>query len=114
MDGPAEGGVVPADDEGRAPDLARERTDLAWNRSGLAVMVAVAIIVRRLWPLSTDGSVVALVLIGLGAGLWAAGMLFGRSRRHPGTPGAFTETTCRMLTIGTLALAAGAFLISFL
>jgi len=48
------------DEEARDSGLARERTDLAWNRSGLAVAVTVAIILRRLWPLSGDRAALAV------------------------------------------------------
>jgi hypothetical protein len=97
------------------PGLARERTELAWNRSGLAVAVAVAIIVRRLWPLSSDGAILALLLIGSGATIWVVATRIGRSARDRSADSAvLAESTCRMLTIGTLVLAGSAFVVSFL
>jgi uncharacterized membrane protein YidH (DUF202 family) len=105
----------PAEDEERDPGLARERTDLAWNRSGLAVAVVIVIILRRLWPLSSKGAVLALLLIGLGGATWVAAMRFGRSARdRSADSGALGESTCRMLTLGTLLLAGGAFVVSSL
>ena len=45
-----------------APDagLAEERTVLAWNRSGLAVVVCVAVLLRHVWPLQGTDHEVAL------------------------------------------------------
>ena len=85
--------------------MARERTDLAWNRAGLAVVVAVAILLRRLWPIHDGGSVIALGLIAGGAVIWAIGL--GMARRF--TAGRYSgsrEATLRMLTLGTLVLGA--------
>jgi uncharacterized membrane protein YidH (DUF202 family) len=104
--GAREGAV--ADGAGASdPGLAAERTDLAWNRSGLAVVVAVAIMLRRLWPLEGYKSVIALVLIAAGSIAWAVGMrLARRGRPRIGAEGVLGVSTCRMLTVGTLVLAA--------
>ncbi len=97
---------------GRDPGLARERTELAWSRSGLAVVVTVAIILRRLWPLSGDKAVVALVIIAIGAILWVAGMQLGRrTRLGMGSDTALTTSSCRMITVGTLVLAGAGFVV---
>jgi uncharacterized membrane protein YidH (DUF202 family) len=106
---------APVEDEDGDPGLARERTELAWNRSGLAVAVAIAIILRRLWPISSNGAILVLVLIGLGAAVWVIAMRVGRSARvrSPGS-GALDESTGRMLMLGTLLLAGGALVVSFL
>jgi len=105
------------DDEGLPgdPGLARERTALAWNRTGLAALVAVAIILRRLWPLRGDTSVVILILLGVGAALWAVGMqATRRARSDPDGSGAIGRGTFRLMTIGTLVLAFAAFLVGLL
>jgi uncharacterized membrane protein YidH (DUF202 family) len=100
------------EDMDKDPGLARERTELAWSRSGLAVAVTVAIILRRLWPLSGDKAVVALVIIALGAILWVVGMQLGRQTRlGRGSEGALTTSSCRMMTIGTLVLAGAGFVV---
>jgi uncharacterized membrane protein YidH (DUF202 family) len=97
---------------GRDPGLARERTELAWSRSGLSVAVTVAVTVRRLWPLTGDKTIVALVLIAIGGIIWVLGMQLGRRRRLSVEAGvALTTSTCRMVTIGTLILAAAAFVV---
>jgi uncharacterized membrane protein YidH (DUF202 family) len=102
------------DDEDWDSGLARERTELAWNRTGLAVAVTVAIILRRLWPLSGDRAVLALALIGAGAAFWVVAMRLARGARvRNGGGGALGDTTCRVLTAGTLILAVGAGIVSF-
>ena len=105
----------PLEGEAGDPGLAESGPELAWNRTGLAVAVAVAIILRRLWPLSGHGAVLALLLIGFGAAVWVVATRIGRSARDRSTDsGVLTESTCRMLTIGTLLLAGGAFVVSLL
>jgi VIT1/CCC1 family predicted Fe2+/Mn2+ transporter len=95
--------------------MARERTDLAWNRSGLAVAVTVAVVLRRLWPLHGGKEVAALALIAAGAATWVVGMyLGGRMGGATVHRGALGESACRLLTIGTLALAVGGLIISVL
>jgi hypothetical protein len=105
----------PVEDDEAVPGLARERTQLAWNRSGLGAAVAVAIILRRLWPLSGDRAVAALLLIGAGGAVWAVAMRFGqRARDRSADGGLLGESTCRLVTVGTLLLAAGGLAVSFL
>jgi uncharacterized membrane protein YidH (DUF202 family) len=97
------------------PGLARERTTLAWNRSGLALLVAVAIMLRRLWPLQSGTAFVILIVLGFGAAMWAIGMLMTRRSRfdREGT-GVMSASTCRILTGGTLVLALAGFLLGLL
>ena len=100
---------------GRDSGLARERTDLAWNRSGLAVVATVAIVLRRLWPLHGDREFIALALIAVGAVAWVVGMRLGRRiARAAGTDRTLGESGCRMLTTGTLALALAGFVVGVL
>jgi uncharacterized membrane protein YidH (DUF202 family) len=103
------------DGPARDPGLARERTELAWNRSGLAVLVVVAILLRHLWPLEGARSVLAFVLIGVGAGVWAVGMQLAR-RNRGGTTGSpvLGLSVCRMLTVGTVLLALAGLLLALL
>ncbi len=99
----------------RDPGLARERTALAWNRSGLALLVAVAIMLRRLWPLEGTTTVVIIIILSAGAILWAVGMLLSRRPRlDVSTNGVATRSHFRILTLGTLVLALAGFLLGLL
>jgi uncharacterized membrane protein YidH (DUF202 family) len=101
--------------EVRDPGLARERTALAWNRSGLALLVAVAIMLRRLWPLEGTTSVVIIMVLAVGAILWATGMLLSRRQRSDmNVTGAATRSHFQILTVGTLVLAFAGFLVGLL
>lgn len=97
----------------RAPDrgLARERTELAWNRSGLAVAACIAVILRRIWPLRGTDQVVALVCISAGALIWAVALVTGsalsRDARRLG------QWRACAITAGTLAIALTALALSF-
>jgi uncharacterized membrane protein YidH (DUF202 family) len=104
-----------ADPAGPVPDpgLARERTELAWNRSGLAALVVVAILLRHLWPLEGVRSVLAFVFIAVGAGAWAVGMqLARRARSGTASDPVLGPEVCRMLTVGTVLFALAGLLLS--
>jgi uncharacterized membrane protein YidH (DUF202 family) len=98
----------------RDPGLASERTALAWNRSGLAVLVVVAVLVRRLWPLQGGTSVVILTVAGAGGLVWAAGLVLTRGGLHQESSGVLTVAGGRALTAGTLLLALAGFLLGLL
>jgi uncharacterized membrane protein YidH (DUF202 family) len=102
-------------DEGLAP----ERTDLAWNRTGLAVVVCIAVLVRRLWPLKGTDQVVALACISAGATAWAVVLWMGRavsqrtgSGRAATDPRLMSPHRAAAITVGTLALALAALALS--
>jgi hypothetical protein len=101
--------------DARDLELSRERTELAWSRSGLAVAVTVAVTLRRLWPLTGDKAVVALALIAGGSAVWVIGMQLGRRARTLGDgSGALAASTFRMLTIGTILLALAGFVVGLI
>ncbi len=104
-DDPADG---PADDLGD-PGLAGERTELAWSRSGLAAVAAVAVLVRHLWPLRGGRVDLVLALVATGSVLWVAAAL--SARRRSGRRSAGRVGTFRLVTVATVLLAvAGAVL----
>jgi len=101
--------------EERDSGLARERTELAWNRSGLATLVAVTVLLRRLWPLHGFKSVITFTLIAVGAATWAASMRFAqRMRLNPEALHGLTVSTARWLMLGTVVLALAGFVVSLL
>lgn len=99
----------------RDPGLARERTELAWNRSGLAALVAVSVMLRRLWPLHGYKSVVTLTLIAIGATVWAISLrLAHKLRLNPESARGLMVSTARLMMLGTLVLALAAFVVGLL
>jgi uncharacterized membrane protein YidH (DUF202 family) len=100
---------------GRDTGLAHERTELAWNRSGLAVAVTIAIVLRRMWPLHGGTEVLGLALIAGGAATWVMGMQLGhRVGSAAVSNSTLGESACRMLTIGTFTLAIAGLVVSLL
>jgi uncharacterized membrane protein len=105
----------PAESVGRDSGLAVERTHLAWNRSGLAGAVTVAIVLRRLWPLNGDRTVLALALIAAGGAMWVVGMRLGRRiGQAAGAERTLGESACRLMAVGTVLLAMAGFIVSIL
>lgn len=103
-------------DPERDPGLATERTGLAWSRSGLALLVCLAIVARRFFPLDTRADhVAAYLLLGSGGLGWAIAAFWGRSRSLPagvtGSVGA-TAGRLRLLTLSTVAVAVAGFVLS--
>lgn len=96
--------------EGRADSgLAQERTALAWNRSGLAVIVCVAVLLRHLWPLRGADQLVALGLVAVVVIAWAVSVVViwtYQNRYHRSL--LERNTRLGLLTAGTVLLAIGA------
>jgi uncharacterized membrane protein YidH (DUF202 family) len=60
----------------RGGTLYAERTDLAWSRSGLALLGVFAILARRIFTSGAEsGDLVVVALLGIAAFGWAVGML---------------------------------------
>jgi uncharacterized membrane protein YidH (DUF202 family) len=86
--------------------LAAERTVLAWNRSGLAVVVCVAVLLRHVWPLHGTDHEVALGLIGASVIVWSVVFaVLARSRAKRESSMTHGENFFRLITAGTLLLA---------
>jgi hypothetical protein len=94
--------------------LARERTVLSWNRSGLALVICVGVLLRHLWPIETAGELVALAGIAAAGIMWAIG-LFTLTRSMAGREeeGLVGERVFRLMTTGTLLLALAGFVLAF-
>jgi hypothetical protein len=95
--------------------LTQERTDLAWNRSGLAVVTCIAVLLRRIWPLRGADHIVALVCISAGAFAWAMAMSLGRivGSRTNEKRWRLSQSRATVITVGTLALALAAVALAF-
>jgi len=70
--------------EGVAPGLSAERTDLAWSRSGLALMACGVAIAKGLPALHGNVSqpIAGIVLLVMGGAVWLLGWAAARRRRH--------------------------------
>jgi uncharacterized membrane protein YidH (DUF202 family) len=91
-------------DEGLAP----ERTQLAWGRTGLAVVVVVGVLARRVWTLNGGAGIAGLILVALGALVWLAGMRASRRLEQEMEPHGLTgQGAFGLITAGTLLLAVG-------
>jgi uncharacterized membrane protein YidH (DUF202 family) len=94
--------------------LARERTVLSWNRSGLALVVCVGVLVRHILPLRDTGDLVALAVIALAAMVWAVGIfVLTTSSVHLDEEALVGEKVFRLITIGTLLLALVGLVLTF-
>ena len=94
--------------------LAGERTALAWNRSGLAVVVCVAVLLRHVWPLRGTDQEVALGLIAGAVVVWAVVLaVLTHSARAVGADVPHDANVFRLMTAGTLLLALVGFVAAF-
>ena len=75
------------------------RTELARERSGLAVLLCISVLLRRMWPLNRASEVIALIFIAIGGVAWSLGLEVSRRKAHrtPSTP--MSETTARLLSL---------------
>ena len=99
--------------EPRDRGLALERTVLAFNRSGVAVLVCVAVLLRHLWPLHDAGQRVALGLLAIGGIAWAIGDLAVSSSNDRHAPGPHRTRAFELMTTATVILAVAGCLLTF-
>lgn len=96
-------------DRGEGSSTAAQRTDFAWSRSGLALGLVVAVVLRRLAP-GARTSAVVLIIAGTGLAVWSAGFWIARGfasrRAESAAPGA---GTFRLVTAGTVFIASASF-----
>jgi uncharacterized membrane protein YidH (DUF202 family) len=104
----AEDGRVPPVGEVWDEGLSPERTELAWGRTGLALLVAVGVLARRAWTLSGWIEVAAVTMIGVGGLVWLVGMRLSRDLHLTMEPhGLDGRKAFAVMTAGTLLLAFG-------
>ncbi len=99
------------DDDGLAP----ERTALAWNRTGIAFIVAIMALGRRVWPLDEGNHGIVVAVLGLAALLFVgvlatSSRLATHSRYHGHT---MPIRAFRLLSATTFALALAGFVLAF-
>jgi uncharacterized membrane protein YidH (DUF202 family) len=99
--------------EGLPSGLAEERTDLAWNRTGLSALVCVAVLLRRLWPLDRGGQVLAMGFVALAAVIWVIAVTRGRSIGGLGrsATGNLTRRSLRLIATATFLFAVAGFVL---
>jgi inner membrane protein YidH len=96
------------------PGLASERTALAWNRSGLALLACGAAVIRGFPPAGFSARhVVGVVILVLGGFTWAMGAYEARRRSRPGRarPVA-TRRDLFPVVVGTAGVGVAAFVLA--
>jgi uncharacterized membrane protein YidH (DUF202 family) len=92
---------------------ARERTLLAWNRSGLSVLVCIVLLLRHLWPLRGAGQIAALIVIAVAAIFWGLALLaFTLSGGDRDEQPLLTRNVFQLMTVGTVLLAVVGFVLA--
>ena len=106
--------VAPIGGDGPDTGLAGERTALAWNRSGLAVVVCVAVLLRHVWPLQGTDQELALGLIAGAVVIWTVVLAsLTLASRSPAVDLPHRANVFRLMTAGTLLLAVVGFVAAF-
>ena len=103
------------EEERPEPGLAAERTDLAWNRSGLALLACGVAITRGLAlpRLSIAHVAVGAVVLVLGGAVWGLGAIQARRRSRLGHARERAEARDLLpIAIGTAAVGITAFLLA--
>jgi uncharacterized membrane protein YidH (DUF202 family) len=110
----ANGPVVAKVGRPKPRGLAHERTALAWNRSGLAFVVCMAVLVRHLWPFRGAAEGAALALFAGSGMAWAAALAaFSVSGPHRVAGLRPRPIILGLMAAGTVLLAVVAFGLAF-
>jgi uncharacterized membrane protein YidH (DUF202 family) len=108
----------PTVDDPDVPGLAGERTDLAWSRSALAVGVAGAAVLRRVWEsIDTENAqAVVLALLGVGTATWLTALAWAHGAARTTMEGrrVASANVLRRVTLGTLMFCLVALALAFL
>jgi len=102
-------------DDEETPGLAGERTDMAWSRSGLALVVAVGAVLRLVvLPDDADAPTIVYALCALGGIAWVVAMTHARTISRSTIEGRLVAdpTRLRSLAYGTTAFALGALVLA--
>ena len=98
---------ITPDDDGLAP----ERTVLAWNRTGMAFLIVIAALGRRVWPIDKGNHALVLVVLALAATTFVTSLWFAsRLRTHSRYEGETLDAHAfRLVSIGTFVVAVAGF-----
>jgi uncharacterized membrane protein YidH (DUF202 family) len=103
-------------DDPDVPGLAGERTDLAWSRTALAVAVAGAALLRRVWEHldTSNGRVVVFTLLGVGAAAWLTALTWAHGAARTTMEGRHvaSRAALRRVTIGTMLFCLAALILA--
>lgn len=102
--------MSPYEADSRDPGLAAERTDLAWDRSGLSLIACGAVVIRGLantpvarGHLAVGACIVALGVVAWGLGSWRLARVRARGQRLT-TAGDLLPVSLGVAAIGVAAL----------
>jgi uncharacterized membrane protein YidH (DUF202 family) len=108
--------VRPPPDDPDVPGLAGERTDLAWSRSAVAVGVAGATLLRRVWDDLETGNGQALIfsILGIGAAAWLTALIWAHGATRTTIEGrrVANANVLGRVTIGTLLFCLAALILA--
>jgi uncharacterized membrane protein YidH (DUF202 family) len=99
--------------DGRDPGLAAERTDLAWDRSGLSLLAVGGAILRGIDrpPLSSPNTAIGISVMVLGACAWSLGAWQARRARRRGDRRT-TASDLAPVSFGVAAVGVAAFVLA--
>jgi uncharacterized membrane protein YidH (DUF202 family) len=98
------------DDEGLAP----ERTALAWNRTGIAFLIAIAALGRKVWPIDQGNHAVVVLVLGIAALIFVASLVIATrlSTHHRYQGNTMDPRAFQLVTLGTFVVAVAAFVLA--